>query len=187
MGRHGRAMSVIILLLVLVHLCVSQDYVEELIENIPGVPGDDYPIYTSVPDSSFTCSGQVDGGYYSDPEADCQAFHICAGDGTGALTKYSFLCPNGTLFNQPYFVCDWWFNVDCSKVEEFYYLNEQSGPGDSDLGGQLAGYSPAAATRDSPSPLPLILEAAFKLGFANNRNQREINSKESIKFLENDF
>ena len=22
----------------------------------------------------------------------------------------------GTLFNQQYFICDWWFNVDCSQV-----------------------------------------------------------------------
>ena len=118
--------------------------VEDLIDTIPGVPGDDYPIYATVssttllspcdstssllpqvPDSSFTCPGRVDGGYYSDPEADCQAFHICAGDSTGGLTKYSFLCPNGTLFNQQYFVCDWWFNVDCDRTEEFYDLNEE--------------------------------------------------------------
>ena len=39
-------------------------------------------------------------GYYADPEADCQAFHICASDGHSGLTKYSFLCPNGTIFKQ---------------------------------------------------------------------------------------
>merc|ERR550532_1078725 len=50
-------------------------------EAIPGVPGEDYPIFAEV------------------PETECQAFHICAADGTGGLTKYSFLCPNGTLFN----------------------------------------------------------------------------------------
>ena len=53
------------------------------------------------------------------------AFHICVGDGAGGLTKYSFLCPNGTLFNQQYFVCDWWFNVDCDRTEHFYSLNEE--------------------------------------------------------------
>merc|ERR1712036_196146 len=53
--------------------------------SIPGVPGEDYPIYSEVPESGFSCDGQVDGGYYADPEA-----------------KYSFLCPNGTLFNQNY-------------------------------------------------------------------------------------
>merc|ERR1711892_958934 len=83
-------------------------------EAIPGVPGDDYPIFAEVPDTSFLCDGQAEGGYYSDPEAECQVFHICGSDGNGGLTKYSFLCPNGTLFQQQYFVCDWWFNVDCS-------------------------------------------------------------------------
>ena len=54
-----------------------------------------------------------------------QTFHICADDGNDGLLKYSFLCPNGTLFNQEYFVCDWWFNVDCSLTEGFYGLNEE--------------------------------------------------------------
>merc|ERR1719447_2301867 len=84
--------------------------------SIPGVPGEDYPIYAE---------GQVDGGYYADPEAECQAFHICTADGAGGLAKYSFLCPNGTLFNQNYFVCDWWFNFDCATAEDLYSLNDE--------------------------------------------------------------
>ena len=36
-------------------------------------------------------------------------------DQSEGLNKYSFLCPNGTLFNQEYFICDWWFNVDCAE------------------------------------------------------------------------
>merc|ERR1740131_418184 len=94
-------------------------------ETIPGIPGDDYPIFSEVPETSFFCDGQVDGGYYGDPEAECQAFHICVSDGNGGLSKFSFLCPNGTLFQQQYFVCDWWFNVDCSTTEDFYSLNEE--------------------------------------------------------------
>merc|ERR1711962_1126610 len=92
-------------------------------EAVPGIPGADYPIFAEVPPTSFLCDGQIDGGYYADPEADCQPFHICANDGEGGLTKYSFLCPNGTLFNQQYFICDWWFNVDCSLAESLYSLN----------------------------------------------------------------
>ena len=75
---------------------------------------------------------------------------MCVNFGEGDLTKYSLLCPNGeertsnifiiifhknifiikfkifagTLFNQQYFICDWWFNVDCSQAEDFYSLNE---------------------------------------------------------------
>merc|ERR1712244_128989 len=103
----------------------AADPLAALAANIPGVPGEDYPIYAEVPESGFTCEGQVDGGYYADPEAECQAFHICTADGAGGLAKYSFLCPNGTLFNQNYFICDWWFNFDCSTAEDLYSLNDE--------------------------------------------------------------
>merc|ERR1712113_567529 len=91
---------------------------------IPGVPGEDYPIYAEVPETAFACDGQVDGGYYADGEAECQVFHICTADGAGGLAKYSFLCPNGTIFNQNYFICDWWFNFDCAQAEDLYSLND---------------------------------------------------------------
>ena len=62
-------------------------------------------------------------GYYADPEADCQSYHVCSDSGDGIMVKFDFLCPNGTIFNQEEFVCDWWFNVDCSKAEDYYFLN----------------------------------------------------------------
>jgi hypothetical protein len=37
--------------------------------------GDDYPVYGSVPETSFICDGLVDGGYYADPEAQCQVIY----------------------------------------------------------------------------------------------------------------
>ena len=64
-------------------------------------------------------------GYYADPEAQCQVFHICTADGQGGLAKYSFLCPNGTIFNQNYFICDWWFNFDCAEAEGLYGRNDE--------------------------------------------------------------
>merc|ERR1711872_864344 len=94
--------------------------------NIPGVPGEDYPIFASVPDTGFSCNGLVEGGYYADPGAECQAFHICANDGSGSLITYSVLCPNGTIFNQGDFVCDWWFNFDCSDAQGLYGLNDEN-------------------------------------------------------------
>ena len=30
----------------------------------------------------------------------------------------------GTIFNQQYFVCDWWYNLDCAQQQEFYSLNQ---------------------------------------------------------------
>ena len=77
-----------------------------------------------MPETGFSCAGpgRVAGGYYADTEAECQVscdwlraghvtpcspligpqpFHVCTADAnTGGLVAVSFLCPNGTLFNQ---------------------------------------------------------------------------------------
>merc|ERR1719320_1707044 len=103
------------------------DPIAELAANIPGggIPGEDYPILSSVPDTGFLCEDQEFPGYFADiaDEAGCQVFHICQED----FRLDSFLCPNGTIFNQQYFVCDWWFNVDCAASEEFFALNADIG------------------------------------------------------------
>ena len=57
---------------------------------------------------------------FSIQETDCQVYHVCgAQDAVSPIS--SLLCPNGTLYNQQYFVCDWWFNVDCSVVSILSY------------------------------------------------------------------
>lgn len=66
---------------------------------IPGEPEKDYPIFSEPPETSFKCQDQNYPGYYADPEARCQVFHICQ---EGNRID-SFLCPNGTLFNQGLF------------------------------------------------------------------------------------
>ena len=146
-------------------------------ETIPGVPGEDYPIYAEVPETSFSCEGQVDGGYYADTEGECQPFHICSSNGNGGFTKFSFLCPNGTLFNQQYFVCDWWFNVDCSLTESLYSLNDivaeeqnsfsSSNTEDDYLGGQSGG---RRALRGSASEDDEV-QADYE---GNRRNARDV-------------
>ncbi|CAG2060873.1 unnamed protein product, partial [Timema podura] len=30
-----------------------------------------------MPDTNFDCSNKIIGGYYADPETDCQMFHVC--------------------------------------------------------------------------------------------------------------
>merc|ERR1712060_30308 len=132
---------------------------------IPGTPGEDYPIYAVPPQTSFSCDGQVDGGYYGDPEAECQAFHICANDGNSGLSKFSFLCPNGTLSSSSYFVCDWWFNVDCSTAADFWSLNNEIAAerqANSPAGGQQG-----SASYNSPS------YSAPQSGYSR-RHQREV-------------
>merc|ERR1712172_473902 len=130
--------------------------------SIPGVLGEDYPIYAEVPESAFSCDGQVDGGYYADPEAECQAFHICTADGAGGLAKYSFLCPNGTLFNQNYFICDWWFNFDCATAEDLYSLNDEIAAERDALAGasDQAEYGASASEYAAPVPPPPAYDEA---------------------------
>ncbi|RWS31762.1 uncharacterized protein B4U80_10333 [Leptotrombidium deliense] len=86
---------------------------------INGLPGIDYPIYHHVPRTGFTCASRLS-GYYADIESGCQAFHFCFRE-----VKTSFLCHNGTIFNQKLFTCDWWFNVDCKHSNRYFSVNKQ--------------------------------------------------------------
>lgn len=49
-----------------------------------------------------------------------KVWHWCLPNGQ----QFSFLCPNGTVFNQYARVCDWWFNVDCANTPSLYGINE---------------------------------------------------------------
>ena len=93
----------------------------------------DYPILSEAPETSFSCSGKP-AGLYADVEARCQAWHQCLGD-----RRWSFLCPNGTIFNQQIFTCVWWFDFDCQQAEGLYGLNEglyESEGGEEGAGGE---------------------------------------------------
>ncbi|XP_066152173.1 putative uncharacterized protein DDB_G0286901 isoform X2 [Euwallacea fornicatus] len=85
---------------------------------IPGQPDQDYPVLSSVPETSFSCEQQEYPGYYADIETRCQVFHICVNNKT-----YDFLCPNGTIFHQEYLVCVWWNLFDCTSAPSFYSIN----------------------------------------------------------------
>uniref|UniRef100_A0A1A9X0H9 Chitin-binding type-2 domain-containing protein n=1 Tax=Glossina brevipalpis TaxID=37001 RepID=A0A1A9X0H9_9MUSC len=85
------------------------------------IAGSDYPAYETVPKGlSFKCQGRLP-GYYADIETRCQVWHWCLHSGH----QYSFLCPNGTVFNQAVRVCDWWSNVNCPGSEQLYENNDE--------------------------------------------------------------
>ncbi|XP_055341024.1 mucin-3A-like [Paramacrobiotus metropolitanus] len=79
------------------------------------IPGITYPQLSSIPDTSFDCSEMPNSGFYADVETGCQVYRRCNGP-----RMNSYLCPNGTLFNQIALTCDWWYNVNCSKSTTFY-------------------------------------------------------------------
>ncbi|KAI4467052.1 hypothetical protein MML48_2g00011643 [Holotrichia oblita] len=70
-----------------------------------------YPTLTHIPHTSFSCA-EKEFGYYADVEAACQAYHLCDHH---QRTIASFLCTNGTLFNEQFQVCDQFYNVRCGS------------------------------------------------------------------------
>ncbi|KAL3277739.1 hypothetical protein HHI36_013079 [Cryptolaemus montrouzieri] len=97
----------------------EQNYPNHYTDNLPGAPELDYPIFTSIPQTGFSCEGKINWQYYADIETDCQVFHVCESQ----FSKTSFLCPEGTIFNQKHLVCDWWYNVDCTVAVDLYTLS----------------------------------------------------------------
>ncbi|XP_054268404.1 uncharacterized protein LOC128990156 [Macrosteles quadrilineatus] len=101
---------------------VSPDYSPQQTEgSTPGRAGIDYPAYSEIPETHFTCKSQRYKGFFGDPETNCQVWHYCDLNGGQA----SFLCPNGTIFSQVALTCDWWFNVKCESTSQLYVLNER--------------------------------------------------------------
>merc|ERR1719431_1898538 len=89
--------------------------------SVPGTPGEDYPIFAAVPQTTFTCADKDEGGYYADMETGCQVHHTCGNREDYNLVKFSSLCPNGTIFDQQQQTCRWWYLVDCQSSDSFYF------------------------------------------------------------------
>lgn len=90
---------------------------------VAGQPGQDFPAFTRVPKTSFTCDGvPYEYGMYADEETGCQAYHLCYNG-----RKESFLCGVGTVFNQRILHCDYWYSVDCAKSSQYYSSNAYMG------------------------------------------------------------
>lgn len=69
-----------------------------------------------MPETSFDCRDKILGGYYADPETDCQMFHVCVKVPGVGVQNYRFLCPNDTAFDQESQICASWYDVDCEAA-----------------------------------------------------------------------
>ncbi|CAL4068885.1 unnamed protein product, partial [Meganyctiphanes norvegica] len=85
--------------------------------------GPPIPRLNEIPDTGFTCAGLVP-GYYADTHeaSQCQSFHFCGTNGR----KISYLCPDGTMFNQQLLVCDHVGRVQCNASDQYYHVNKKS-------------------------------------------------------------
>ncbi|XP_055357977.1 uncharacterized protein LOC129602839 [Paramacrobiotus metropolitanus] len=99
---------------------LSVEDIQELFYTVQ--PGIDFPVYSDIPDTGFSCSSVHQAGFYADVATHCQVIRRCDLDNI----LYSYLCPNMSIFNQITLTCDWWFNVNCEKSKEFYdYSNSR--------------------------------------------------------------
>ncbi|KAH8239346.1 hypothetical protein KR032_003369 [Drosophila birchii] len=81
---------------------------------------------------NFSCSNKTY-GYYADVENDCQIFHVCLpvtyADGRENTFRWSFICPEDTIFSQESFTCmrreD--MTIECEDSARYYELNGNFG------------------------------------------------------------
>ncbi|KAF2363126.1 Chitin binding domain [Trinorchestia longiramus] len=78
----------------------------------------------AMPNTSFTCDDKASGGYYADPDADCQMFHVCVRVSEDEIRDHKFLCPNDTIFDQQNFICASWWDTECKKQPTYDDKNE---------------------------------------------------------------
>lgn len=109
----------------------------QLLDEDEDVFGRPWPTYSlqNMPKTQFTCRDKILGGYYADPETQCQMFHVCVKlPGVGLshrrvhsfvpqVQDYRFLCPNSTAFDQELQICANWADVDCDKATSYYDNN----------------------------------------------------------------
>lgn len=121
-----------------------------------GQPGVDFPAYTRIPKTSFSCEGvPYEYGMYADEETGCQAYHLCYNG-----RKDSFLCGVGTVFNQRILHCDYWYSVDCGKSSQYYSSNAYMGsaqpePGPAQASGSVQSSYKSRTSSSSPSLQPI--------------------------------
>ncbi|KAH8301166.1 hypothetical protein KR018_004672 [Drosophila ironensis] len=81
---------------------------------------------------NFSCANKTY-GYYADVENDCQIFHVCLpvtyADGRENTFRWSFICPEDTIFSQESFTCmrreD--MTIECADSSRYYELNGNFG------------------------------------------------------------
>nr|XP_042903342.1 uncharacterized protein LOC107436843 isoform X2 [Parasteatoda tepidariorum] len=90
-----------------------------VLAKVRGIPGVDYPNYSSIPKTSFKCP-DFKPGFYADLETRCQVFHYCY-----EHRKESFLCQEGTIFNEAIKSCDYWYSSECDSTQTLYEATER--------------------------------------------------------------
>merc|ERR1711953_306503 len=111
--------------LLLLNSVIAQDYEYEYEEDpnaIEGLTASAADLLDKPYDDGFNCDQQDAGyGYYADTLNDCKVFHICNpvynnDGGLDRMDKYSFVCGEGTVFDQQTLTCN--FPEDAFPCQE---------------------------------------------------------------------
>ncbi|XP_067004669.1 uncharacterized protein [Anabrus simplex] len=102
----------------------------QALEEPLGLPSNATSIRSSISDQ-FSCDSRGY-GYYADVDNECQVFHVCLPvlfpDGKEQTFKWSFICPEETVFNQESFTCTRAEDaVACEESPQYYGLNDGFG------------------------------------------------------------
>ncbi|XP_075163377.1 uncharacterized protein LOC142236012 [Haematobia irritans] len=100
------------------------------------LPSNATSIRSDITDN-FSCANKTY-GYYADVDNDCQIFHVCLpvtyADGKENTFRWSFICPEETVFSQESFTCmrpeD--MTISCEDSLSYYELNRNFGMVDSE-------------------------------------------------------
>merc|ERR1711872_543191 len=82
-------------------------------------------------DTSFSCY-EMPYGYYADRDNNCNLFHVCNptlfSDGSIETYQYSFMCGEGTVFDQKELTCKVPVDaISCQESPSYFYVNEYFG------------------------------------------------------------
>lgn len=141
--------------------------------SVSGQPGRDFPAYTRVPKTSFSCDGlPYEYGMYADEETGCQAYHVCYNG-----RRDSFLCGVGTVFNQRILHCDYWYSVDCGKSSQYYSSNAYMGssqpePGPAQAQQSSSSYQRTQVSSSSVNRPVQVYQQAQSSSFNRNTQQQ---------------
>ncbi|XP_037799820.1 uncharacterized protein LOC119594803 [Penaeus monodon] len=116
-----------------------------------------------LPETNFTCSDKATGGYYADPEAGCQMFHVCVRVSDEEIRDFKFLCPNDTVFDQQNFICANWRDIDCKRSTRYYSKNDLF----------RVDESAAEEEYETESSSSVFYEDAYEYGDLQGRNSPE--------------
>jgi len=82
-------------------------------------------------DTSFSCVNRPY-GYYADQDNSCRVFHVCNpslfSDGRVETYQYSFMCGEGSIFDQDRMTCINQYEASpCEEAQSYYFRNEEFG------------------------------------------------------------